>query len=110
MAMALQKCPGLVVVPADFDLYVRCSKAFKSICKEYTPAMESFSIDEVFLDMSGMDNIYPDLIATAYEIKNRIRDELGFTVNVGIGATSFVPKWRVILKSLTKCTPYILMR
>lgn len=92
MAMALQKCPGLVVVPADFDLYVRCSKAFKSICKEYTPAMESFSIDEVFLDMSGMDNIYPDLIATAYEIKNRIRDELGFTVNVGIGPNKLCAK------------------
>lgn len=92
MAMALQKCPDLVVVPSDFDLYVRCSKAFKCICKEYTPAMESFSIDEVFLDMSGMSHIYPDLIATAYEIKNRIRDELGFTVNVGIGNNKLLAK------------------
>lgn len=92
MAMAMQKCPGLLVVPADFDLYVKCSKAFKSICKEYTPAMESFSIDEVFLDMSGMEHIYPDLLATAYEIKNRIRDELGFTVNVGIGNNKLLAK------------------
>ena len=92
MAMAMQKCPNLLVVPADFDLYVRCSKAFKSICKEYTPAMESFSIDEVFLDMSGMEHIYPDLLATAYEIKNRIRDELGFTVNVGIGNNKLLAK------------------
>lgn len=92
MAIALRKCPDLVSVPADFNLYVKCSRAFKAICKEYTPAMESFSIDEVFLDMSGMGKIYPDLIATANEIKNRIRDELGFTVNVGIANTKVCAK------------------
>lgn len=92
MAMAMQKCPGLVVVPSNFDLYVKYSKAFKAICQEYTPTMESYSIDEVFLDMSGMSNIYPDPIATAYEIKDRIRDELGFTVNVGIGLNKMCAK------------------
>ena len=84
MAMALRKCPELVCVQSDFKLYDKCSKAFKAICQEYTPTMESYSIDEVFLDMSGMSKIYPDPIATAHEIKNRIRDELGFTVNVGV--------------------------
>ena len=74
VSMALRKCPGLVVVPGDFKVFEKCSKAFKAICKEYTPEMESFSIDEVFLDMSGMELIYPDPIATAHEIKNRIRD------------------------------------
>ena len=92
MAMALRKCPELVCVQSDFKLYDRCSKAFKAICKEYTPAMESFSIDEVFLDMSGMSRIYPDPIATAHEIKDRIRDELGFTVNVGIGPNKVCAK------------------
>lgn len=92
VSMALRKCPGLVVVPGDFSLYVRCSKAFKAICQEYTPTMESFSIDEVFLDMSGMQLVYPDPVKTAYEIKDRIRDELGFTVNVGIGNTKVCAK------------------
>ena len=92
MAMALRKCPELVCVQSDFKLYDKCSKAFKSICQEYTPTMESFSIDEVFLDMSGMSKIYPDPIATAHEIKNRIRDELGFTVNVGIGPNKVCAK------------------
>ena len=85
MASALAKCPNLVSASPDFRLYDRCSKAFKAICAEYTPVMESFSIDEVFLDMSGMHKIYPDPIKTAYEIKNRIREELKFTVNVGVG-------------------------
>lgn len=83
--MALRKCPQLVVVPGDFDLYVKCSRAFKSICSEYTPVMESYSIDEVFLDMTGMELLYPDPVLLAHTIKNRIRDELGFTANVGIG-------------------------
>ena len=92
MAMALRKCPELVCVQSDFKLYDKSSKAFKAICQEYTPTMESYAIDEVFLDMSGMSKIYPDPIATAHEIKNRIRDELGFTVNVGIGPNKVCAK------------------
>ena len=85
VAMALRKCPNMVIVPSDFDLYVRCSRAFKKICASYTPVMESFSIDEVFLDMTGTSLLYPDPIAAAHEIKDRIYEELGFTVNIGIG-------------------------
>ena len=92
MAMALRKCPQLVSAPSDFRQYDKCSKAFKAICRAYAPAMESFSIDEVFLDMTGTSLIYPDPIATATEIKNRIRDELGFTVNVGIGRNKLCAK------------------
>ena len=92
VASAMKKCPGLIVAPSDFKLYIKCSKAFKAICQEYSPLMESFSIDEVFLDMSGMGRIYPDLEETAYVIKNRIRDELGFTVNVGIGKNKLCAK------------------
>lgn len=92
MATAVRKCPGLVSVAPDFSLYVKNSKAFKKICKEYTPSMESYSIDEVFIDMSGMKYIYPDPIKTAYEIKDRIRDELGFTVNVGVACNKVCAK------------------
>lgn len=81
VALALRKCPDLVCVPGDFALYQRCSRAFKEICASYAPAMESFSIDEVFLDMTGTHLIYPDPVAVAHEIKDKIRDELGFTVN-----------------------------
>ncbi|MBR5637454.1 MAG: DNA polymerase IV, partial [Pseudobutyrivibrio sp.] len=71
---------------------VKCSRAFKAICQEYTPTMQSFSIDEVFLDMSGMHLIYPDPIATAYEIRDRIYNELGFTVNVGVAENKLCAK------------------
>ena len=92
MGMALQKCPDLVCVPSDFALYDRCSKAFKSICASYAPVMESFSIDEVFLDMTGTGQIYPDPVVTACEIKDRIYRELGFTVNVGISTNKLLAK------------------
>ena len=92
VAMALRKCPNMVIVPSDFDLYVKCSRAFKKICASYTPVMESFSIDEVFLDMTGTSLLYPDPIAAAHEIKDRISDELGFTVNVGISTNKLLAK------------------
>ncbi|MDE6658912.1 MAG: DNA polymerase IV [Eubacterium sp.] len=92
ISMALRKCKDLVIAPPDFKLYSKFSKAFKSICREYTPVVEEFSIDECFLDMSGMEHIYPDIIATACEIKDRIKTELGFTVNVGIGSNKLLAK------------------
>ena len=92
LSMALRKCPELVCVPGDFALFETCSRAFKKICASYAPVMESFSIDEVFLDMSGTQKIYPDPVKLACEIKDRIREELGFTVNIGIGTNKLLAK------------------
>ena len=92
VAMALRKCPDLIIAKSDFELYIKCSRAFKEICASYAPVMESFSIDEVFLDMTGTSLIYPDPVRTAHEIKDKIRNELGFTVNVGISANKLLAK------------------
>lgn len=92
VAMALRKCPDLVLAPPDFHLYESCSAAFMDICREYAPVVEKYSIDECFLDMSGTDPVYPDPIATAFEIKDKIRDTLGFTVNIGMGPNKLLAK------------------
>ena len=92
VSMALRKCPELIVVKPNFSLYKRMSRAFKAILQEYTPVMESFSIDEVFMDMTGMGKLHPDPIALAHTMKDRIREELGFTVNVGIGRNKLCAK------------------
>ena len=92
IGMALQKCPQLYLARPDFKLYERCSKAFMDICREYAPIVEKYSIDECFLDMSATKTLYPDPIATAHEIKNRIKNELGFTVNIGIGSNKLLAK------------------
>ena len=92
VSMALQKCPGLVLVRPSFGLYERNSKAFMSICRKYAPVMQKFSVDECFLDMTGTSLIYPDPIALAHQIKDEIRDTLGFTVNIGIGSNRLLAK------------------
>ena len=89
---ALRKCPQLYIAKPDFSLYILNSEAFMNICREYTPTIEKFSIDECFLDMTGMERVYPNPIATAHEIKDRIKRELGFTVNVGVGNNKFLAK------------------
>lgn len=92
IGMALRKCPSLVIAPPDFRLYSKCSKAFKDVCRSYAPVVEEFSIDECFLDFTGTERVYPDPIALAYEIKDKIKSELGFTVNVGIGENKLCAK------------------
>ncbi len=92
VSRAIKKCPKLVIAMPDFSLYHECSVAFKNICREYAPVVEEFSVDECFLDMTGTGLIYPDPIATAYEIKDKIKNELGFTVNVGVGSNKFLAK------------------
>lgn len=92
VAMALRKCPELVLSRPDFSLYERNSSAFMSICRDYAPVVEKYSIDECFLDFTGTTRLYPDPIALAHTIKDKIRDDLGFTVNVGIGSNKLLAK------------------
>ena len=92
IGMALRKCPDLIMAKPDFQLYETNSKKFMDICREYAPVVEKASIDECYLDMSGTHRIYPDPIALAHTIKDRIRDEFGFTVNIGIGENKLLAK------------------
>ena len=92
IGMALRKCPDLFIAKPDFCLYEENSKKFMDICREYAPVVEKASIDECYLDMSGTHRIYPDPVALAHTIKDRIRDEFGFTVNVGIGENKLLAK------------------
>lgn len=92
LAQALRKCPQLKVIPPDFRVYNRSSAAMMSLLAEYAPVVEKFSIDEAFLDMTGTGKLYPDPVAVACEIRDRIRKELGFTVNIGISRNKLLAK------------------
>lgn len=92
IGMALRKCPDLFMAKPDFRLYEENSKKFMDICREYAPVVEKASVDECYLDMSGTHRIYPDPVVLAHTIKDRIRNELGFTVNVGIGDNKLLAK------------------
>ena len=86
---AKEKYPNLILVPPNYDLYNRSSKALIKLLSEYTDKIEQYSIDEAFLDMTDCCNA-PE--QTAYEMKNRIHEELGFTVNIGVSENKLLAK------------------
>lgn len=89
---AQQKCPELILVPPNYGLYEQCSAAFMEILREYSDVVEQYSIDEAFVDMTNTCHLFGTAEETAELIKNRIRDELGFTVNVGISRNKLLAK------------------
>ena len=89
---ARRKCPGLVTVPANFPVYVKYSNAMMKILEDYSPDIEQYSIDESFLDMTGTQKLFGPPIEAAHTIKDRIYNELGFTVNVGISTNKLLAK------------------
>ena len=89
---ARRKCPGLVLVPPNYNLYEKCSAAFLRILREYSDVVEQYSIDEAFVDMSASCHLFGSPEETAGQLKNRIRKELGFTVNVGVSTNKLLAK------------------
>lgn len=92
IAMALRKCPELVCVPPDFPLYARNSRKMFEILSDYSDRIEQFSIDEGFLEYSGMEKLLGPPLETAEIIRQRIKKELGFTVNIGISCNKILAK------------------
>ena len=91
LSSALRKCPDLVVVRGDWEWYKRCSAAFVEICRRYSPVLQRFSIDECFLDMTGRTE-KKTAVETATRLKDEVKSQLGFTVNVGIGSNKLLAK------------------
>jgi impB/mucB/samB family./impB/mucB/samB family C-terminal. len=89
---ARQKCPGLVVVPANYHLYMMCHNALIGMLREFSPAVQVYSIDEAFLDYTGMETVWGDPVKAAHRLKERIKNELGFTVNVGVSYNKLLAK------------------
>lgn len=89
---AVKKCPELYLVPPNYNLYQRSSAAFMEILRQYSPVVEQYSIDEAFVDMTSTCGPFGKAVETADEIRTRIRDTLGFTVNVGVGCNKLTAK------------------
>ncbi len=92
VASALRKCPGLVMVPPDRPLYKKRSQELMELLRSYTPDIQQISIDECFLDFTPIRHLFPSPETGARRIADRIRDELGFTVNVGIAPNKLLAK------------------
>ncbi|MBS6178620.1 DNA polymerase IV [Emergencia timonensis] len=93
-----QRCPELLLFPPNYDLYLSCSNAMYSILQEYSPVIQRYSVDECFVDFDHCEKRFGRPEAAAFEIKERIKRELGFTVNVGVGNNKLLAKMAGELK------------
>lgn len=89
---AMEKCPHLQVVQPDYGLYVECSRHMIALLREVAPAVEQYSIDEAWADMTGTQLLYGPPMQAAEMLRKRIFDELGFTVNIGVSSNKLLAK------------------
>ena len=89
---AMEKCPELVVIPPDYELYVQASRHFVDMLREFSPAVEQYSIDEAWVDMTGTQRLWGTPRLAAELMRRRINEELGFTVNIGISSNKLLAK------------------
>lgn len=88
---ARKKCPNLQIFQSDFSVYYKYSNNLYNLLCEYTEKIERFSIDECFMDLTQyLRNRTPYDIAV--EINKRIKEELGFTVNIGVSNNKLLAK------------------
>ncbi len=92
LSEAKQCCPNLMLVPPNYSLYEQCTGAFLEILREYTDVVEQFSVDEAFMDMTASCHLFGTPEETAGQIRDRIREELGFTVNIGVSTCKLLAK------------------
>lgn len=88
---ARSKCPDLVVLSPSYPLYMSCSNALVKLLKEYSPAVERYSVDECFVDLTDCCG-ERNGVDIAWEIKERFRNELGYTVNIGVSTNKLLAK------------------
>ena len=89
---ARKKCPYLEVYPPNYNIYIKYSNMMYNYLLQYTDIIERYSIDECFLDYTDSKILFGDPIKIAYKIKNDIKNQFGFTVNVGIGNNKLCAK------------------
>jgi DNA polymerase-4 len=89
---AARLCPDAIVVPARFSAYVEASKRVFQIFDDTTPLVEGVSIDEAFLDVTGLRRLVGEPEAIAVGLRERVREEVGLPISVGIARTKYLAK------------------
>lgn len=92
VATALKKCPFLIIEPPNHALYRQRSTQLMDLLHTYTSDLEQLSIDECFMDFGPIAHLFSSPVEAAHLIKDRIREELGFTVNIGISTNRLLAK------------------
>lgn len=88
---AKQRCPGLILVPPQYDQYLKYSELAHEIYYRYTDLVEPFGMDECWLDVTA-SGVYGDGMAIAEQIRSACREELGLTVSIGVSFNKIFAK------------------
>jgi len=89
---AMQKCPELIVVPPTFSKYTEYSTLVYNIYIRFSSEVESFGLDECWLDVTGCTNLFGSGEEIAYLIKETVKAETGLTISAGVSFTKVFAK------------------
>lgn len=91
-AQARRLCPRAVVVPPRMSAYSRASDAVFEVFRDCTPIVEPLSVDEAFLDVSGLGRVSGSPVQIAAQLRADVRERVGLPITVGIARTKFLAK------------------
>ncbi len=89
---AKQHCRDLIIVPASYGKYQKYSGYVREVFNDYTDQVESFGLDEAWLDITGSVGLFGSPVKIAKEISARIKRELGITVSIGVSFNKITAK------------------
>lgn len=89
---AREKCPNLIVVPSDLDLYSRFCRRVRRIYGDYSDRVQPFGMDECWVDLTGAEHLHGDGETVANLLRKRIKEELGLTISVGVSYNKIFAK------------------
>ena len=89
---ARQCCPDIIMVPPQYDEYLKYSKLTRAIYERYTDQVEGFGMDECWCDISGSQTVFGDGMQIAEEIRKTVKAELGLTVSIGVSYNKIFAK------------------
>ncbi|MGB6766845.1 MAG: DNA polymerase IV [Methyloceanibacter sp.] len=93
MAKARRMCPNAVIIPPRFDRYQEVSATIMRVFSDFSPGVETLSLDEAFLDMTGSEQLFGDPESIGRRLKAAIRDATGgLTASLGLSVTKYVAK------------------
>lgn len=92
MHMAKRLCPQGIYIQGRMHRYKEISDGIMEIFRSFSPLVEQLSVDEAFLDVTGMEGLYPDVVALGKAVKNKVYEQTGLHASVGIAPNKFLAK------------------
>lgn len=107
IAEARKRCPDGIYLRPNMTKYAQISSQILHIFQSYSPLVEPLSLDEAFLDVTGMEALYPDVTEIPRQIKKRIKEELHLTASAGLAPNKFLAK---LASDLEKPNGFVVIR